>query len=272
MGSLTNFGENALVGHLCGSSYTPAATLYLALCTADPTDAATGASMNEVANSGSYARTAIAFGAAASRRVTQSGAVNFAAATGSWGTVTHWAIVDSATHGAGNALAYGALGASKSVVSGNTPSVPSGDVYVEISASAGGRGWTDFLANELLDHMFRNATYTQPATYLGLTTTTSSDSAAGTEASGGSYARVLINKAGGASPAWATVSAGATSLNQQTDFSVATGSWGTIVSSAIYDASTAGNMLMYDNNTTDQAVGDGDTWRYAAGEWDVSLS
>lgn len=272
MGSLTNYGETALVGHLCGSSYTSPANVYLALCTADPTDAATGASMNEVANANGYARQAISFGAPSARRVTQDAVVNFPAATGAWGTASHWAIVDSATYGAGNALAYGALGSSKVIVNGNTPSVPSADVYVEISASAGGSGWTTFLVHELLDHTFNNAAYTQPATYLGLTTTTSSDSAGGTEASGGSYARVLINKAGGASPAWAAVSGGATSLNQQTDFTVATGSWGTVVSSAIYDASTAGNMLMYDNNTTDQAVGDGDTWRYAAGEWDVSLT
>lgn len=272
MGSLSNYGENALVGHLCGTAYTPAATVYLGLATADPTDAATGASTNEVANSGSYARVAITLGAAASRRVTQSGAVNFTAATGSWSTVTHWFIADSATHGAGNVLAYGALGTSKSVVSGNTPSVSSADVYVEISASAGGRGWTDYVVNKLLDLMFRNVAYSQPATYLGLTTTTSSDATGGTEASGGSYARLLINKVGGASPAWATVSGGATALNQQTDFTAATGSWGTVVSSAIYDASSAGNMLAYDNNTADQAVASGDTWRYASGEWDLSLS
>ena len=102
MGSLTDYAETALLKHIgLEAAYTPAATLYLALCTADPTDAATGASMNEVANSGSYARTAIAFSAAASRRSTQSGAVTFPAATGSWGTVSNWAIVDSATYGAG---------------------------------------------------------------------------------------------------------------------------------------------------------------------------
>src|SRR5689334_21871545 len=110
MGSLSNYGENALVKHLfLEAAYSPAATLYLALATADPTEAATGASMNEVANSGSYARTAITFGAASSRRVTQSADVTFPTASGSWGTVTHWAIVDSGTHGAGNVLSYGAL-------------------------------------------------------------------------------------------------------------------------------------------------------------------
>src|SRR3954454_7278803 len=127
MGSLSNYGENALLKHITKeAAYSPAATLYLALATADPGEAATGASMNEIANSNSYARTAIAFGAAASRRVTQSGAVTFPTASGSWGTVTHWAVLDSATHGAGNVLATGAFAVAKAVVLNNTPSIASG--------------------------------------------------------------------------------------------------------------------------------------------------
>src|SRR5690242_4060466 len=114
MGSLSNYGETALVKHIVReTAYSPAATLYLALCTADPGEAATGASMNEIANSNGYARTAITFGAVASRRVTQNATVTFPAATGGQGTATHWAVVDSATHGAGNVLAYGALTNSK---------------------------------------------------------------------------------------------------------------------------------------------------------------
>jgi hypothetical protein len=274
MGSLTNYGENALMGHLFGTAYTPVATVYLALATADPTDAATGASMNEVANTGSYARKAITFGAAASRRVTQSGDVAFTAATGSWGTVTHWALVDSGTYGAGNVLAHGALGTSKSVVSGNTPTVPTTDVYVELTAS-GGIGTA--VANKLLDLMFRNQAYAQPSTYAALTTATISDSTVAgsmSEVSGGSYARVLVNKIGGASPAWDTISGGATSNANAITFTTATGSWGTVTSAAIVSSSSgAGDVICYDNsNVVDQAVASGDTVQFAAGAFDVALS
>lgn len=269
MGSLTNYLEAAFINHLCGTAFTPPATVYLALATADPGEAATGASMNEVANSGSYARVAIAFGAAASRRVTQNAAVNFAQLTAALGTATHYAIVDSATYGAGNALAYGAFGVAKSLISGNSPSVASGEIYVEISATGSGAGFTNTLVHSMLNLMLRNVAYSQPATYLGATTTVSSDSAAGTEVSGGSYARVLVNKAGGSSPAWATVSGGATSLANAVSLPVATAAWGTLVSSAIYDAATSGNMLVYDNNTADQAVATADTWQWVAGEWDL---
>lgn len=272
MGSLSNYAENALLNHITkNSAYTPVATVYLALCTADPTDAGTGASMNEVANSGSYARTAITFGAAASRRVTQSGAVTFPAATGSWGTVTHWAVVDSATHGAGNLLAYGAFGSSKSIVSGNTPSVASGAVYVDITT---GTGLSNYAANGFLDRMFRNQAFTIAANYIGLWTTTLSDSSTGAtagECSGGSYARVAINANGGASPAWGTVASGAVSNGAAVTFPTATGSWGTVVYSGICDASANGNMLWY-GDVIDQAVGSGDTASFATGDIDLAQS
>ncbi len=256
MGSLTNAGETALLNHITtNSAYTPVATLYLGFSTADPTNAATGASASECANSGSYARTAITFGAAASRRVTQSGAVVMPTATGSWGTVTHWFIADSATYGAGNVLAAGAFTASFAVVSGNTRTVPTTTIYVEITAS---NGLSNYAANGFLDRMFRNQAFTVSANYVGLTTATVSDSNTGstiTEVSGGSYARVQINTVGGASPAWAAVSSSALSNNDAVNFAVPSGSWSTITSAVICDASTAGNLLVYGNDVVDQLVG-----------------
>ena len=65
MGSFSNYLEDELVDHICNAAYTPPAAVYVALATADPTDAGTGASMSEVANTNGYARTAITFGAAA---------------------------------------------------------------------------------------------------------------------------------------------------------------------------------------------------------------
>lgn len=271
MGSLSDFSENALLNHICGTAYTPPAAVYLALCTADPTDAGTGASMNEVANSGAYARKAITFGAAASRVVTQSATVTFDQATGGWGTITHYAIVDSATHGAGNLLAYGALGTAKSVVSGNTPSVVSGQVTVAFSTGAMGTA----VANKLLDLMFRNTAYSQPSTYVALTTATlsdSSDAGSMSEVSGGSYARVLVNKAGGASPAWNSVASGATDNANAVTFATASASWGTVVAAAIVSSvSGAGDVIFWDNGVTDQLVGSGDSVQFAAGAIDLSI-
>lgn len=272
MGSLSNYAELKLLDHVLNTAYTPASTIYLALATADPTDAGTGASANEVANSGSYARTAITFGSAASRRSTQNATVTFPQATGSWGTVTHWFIVDSATYGAGNMLAYGSFAASKSIVSGNTPSVASSETYIEFSAGE----ISNYLALKLLDLMFKNTAYSKPSTYIALVTATVADTDTGstiTEPSGGSYARKQVNINGGSSPTWNLASSGAVTNAAQIDMATATGSWGTVVGIAITDSATtsAGNLLFYDNGMTDQAVGSGDTASFASGALTIQM-
>lgn len=273
MGSLSNYGENALVKHMfCETAYSPAATIYLALATGDPGETATGASMNECANANNYSRKAITFSAASARRVTQNGTVLFDEASGSWGTVSHWAIVDSGTYGAGNVLAYGAFAVSKSVVSGNTPSVASTETYVEITANT---GLSNYAANGFLDCMFRNQAFTVSGTHLGLTTATISDSSTVgtiTEVSGNNYSRKQVNAAGGALPAWEAATGNATQNANAITFATPSGSWGTITSTFVADAASSGNILMYDNGITDQAVGSGDTIQYAIGAFDFSQS
>jgi len=270
MGTLTDYSENLILTHIFNSSQTAPTTVYIALCTADPTDAATGASMNEVANSNGYARKAITFGAAASRRVTQSGDVTFDAVTGAGYTCSYWALVSSGTHGAGNVLAHGALSTSETFVAGNTPKIASGQAYVELPNTG---NFSDYLANKVLDWLFRNQAFTKPSTYVGYTTvipTVSSTGSTITEPSNG-YARVQVNVNGGSSPTWTTVSAGALDNTHAINFPDATGSQGTIVSMVICDASTSGNLLMF-GDITDQAVNSGDSISFAIGALDISIS
>jgi hypothetical protein len=265
MGSISDYLENELLDHVFNAAYTPAATVYLALHTADPTDDGSGAEANYT----SYARAAITFGAASSRRVTQSGAVTFPKSTGGSNTITHWSVFDASS--SGNMLAHGAFAASKSIVSGNTPSVASGEVYVEYSAGE----ISDYLSNKLLDLAFRNTAYSAPDTYLGLTTATISDSNTGstvTEVSGGSYARVQVNPNGGSSPTWDAAASGVVDNTHDVSFPEATGSWGTVVALGIFDASTSGNLLFYDNDLTDQAVSSGDTVTFPAGDIDIQMT
>jgi len=271
MGSFTDYLEGKFLDYVLNDgTFASPATVYMCLCTADPTDAATGASMNECANSNNYGRTAITFGAAASRTVTQSGDVDFPTASGSWGTVTHWAIADTDTYGAGNVLATGALSTQKSVVSGNTPSFPTTTVTVSYNA-----GYvSDYLANEFLDHAFGGSTYTAPATWCGLTTATiatSDDGDTVTEPSGNGYARKQVNVNGGSSPTWDLASSGVVDNTHDITFATPTGSWGTITSLGIFDASTSGNLLFLDNdNVVDQLVSVDDTVYFAAGDLDIS--
>lgn len=272
MGSITNFLEQELLDHVCNASYTAPTNLYLCLCTADPTDAATGASMNEVANANGYARTEITFAVAASRAVDQDAAVNFPQASGGgWGTVSHWCIASASGYGGGDALAHGAFSTSKTINDGDTPSVASGEIDVTYTAGE----ISNHLAEELLDHVFNNAAYTSPDTYLALFTTDCSDSTPGTEVSGGSYARVQINPNAGSAPKWDLAVSGDPSYVDNAgdvSFPTASADWGTVVSMAVMDAVTSGNMLFYDNAMTDKAVNNGDTAKFPAGDLDFQMS
>lgn len=114
--------------------------------------------------------------------------------------------------------------------------------------------FTDYLENKLIDDMFRGQAYTFPSTlYFGLLTAAPTDGTAGTEVTGGSYARVgvvssLANWAGtqgSGTTVASTGTSGTTSNNVAILFPQNTAAWGTIGWWAIYDALTGGNMLMW---------------------------
>ena len=271
MGTLSNYATTELVDHVFKAAYSPAATLYLALCTSAPTAASTGTNIVETDYSG-YSRKSFTgsstFGAAASRKVAQSSILEFAQASGvSTSDISHWAVCDAATNG--NMLAFGAYNSSWNVVSGNTPKIASGEIEISIGAS-GGAGFTDYAAHKMLDLMFRNQAWTSPnaTIHFGLSTATLSDSStSGTEPSGNGYAREPVPNT-----SIDAATAGVTTNSVAIEFDEPSGSWGTVVSLIVMDALTSGNMLAYDNsNVTDQAVGSGDTVQLAIGAFDVDL-
>jgi hypothetical protein len=125
--------------------------------------------------------------------------------------------------------------------------------------------FTDFLENKILDHVFRNTTYTPAATvHLALFTTVCSDSARGTEVTGSGYARQPT--------AFGAAAGGAISNTAIEAFTASGGNFGTVVCTGIEDAVSAGNQLCFDNDFVDTAVNDGDTLQFAAGDIDITLT
>ena len=123
MGSFTDYTENKVLDHITGKTAFTKPTAYVALFTAAPSDAGGGTEVT----GGSYARVATAgadWNAASAGATTNANAIAFPTATGSWGTVTHFALMDAST--AGNMLAWGALGTSKTVASGDTAQFAAG--------------------------------------------------------------------------------------------------------------------------------------------------
>lgn len=128
MAGLSDTYENrALDWVLVTGTPTRASGTWLALYTTAPTDSTAG---TEVTNANAYARQSVTFSAAASGSASNSATVTWPAATGSWGTVTSVAVVDSATYGAGNVIAYGNLSASQAVANTNVFEILSGQLVV----------------------------------------------------------------------------------------------------------------------------------------------
>ena len=137
MGSFSDDLEKKLLNHILGGGdYSRPATVYIGLWTSALNDASTGSTANEVSG-GSYVRKSVTnnstnWPAASGTTATKSNgtAITFAQATASWGTVTHFAILDAST--AGNILGWGTLTVSKAIGNGDTASFAIGDLDVTL--------------------------------------------------------------------------------------------------------------------------------------------
>jgi len=103
------------LNYMHGTTATPPAGFYLALCSSAPSNTQTGATIPELTSAGGYARQAVTFGASGAggspgnRRVLNN-VVNGTASTGAFSaSATYWAVTDSASIGAGNGYWYGPL-------------------------------------------------------------------------------------------------------------------------------------------------------------------
>lgn len=134
-GSASDYLENKLLNEVVGKTAYTMPTAYIALLTAVPDDADTGATLTEPSTGDGYARitTSGASWAAASGGSTSNAAIlTSATATGDWGTILAIALVDSATVGAGNVLVWGELATSKTVLSGDSLTFAVGDLVITL--------------------------------------------------------------------------------------------------------------------------------------------
>ena len=128
MAEFSNYLENALINAtLRNTSYTSPATVYIGLYTSDPTDANTGTEVS----GGSYTRTAVTMGAPSNGVSTNTAAVEFPQASGSWGTVGWIGILDATS--SGNLLYHTALDTSKTISSGDIFKIAIGGLSVTLA-------------------------------------------------------------------------------------------------------------------------------------------
>ena len=115
----------------------------------------------------------------------------------------------------------------------------------------------------VLTWTFTNNAVTRPtAWYIGLFTAAPGEAGGGTEVSGNGYAR---------QSAAFTVAGNAASNSASIDFPAATGSFGTVTHTAVFDALTGGNQIAYAALTTPKLVDTGDILRFPTGDIIVTL-
>ena len=128
-------------------------------------------------------------------------------------------------------------------------------------------GFSDYWENKILDHIFGKGSYTPPTIYVGLSTADPTDDGSGlSEPSGNGYARVQTSASD-----WNAASNGSLDNAGNITFAQASGNWGTITHFALFDATTAGNMLAYGVLSQSKSISESDTARFQAGDLRISL-
>lgn len=170
MVDLSYYAKLTVLKHLFNIElYTPKSLIYLALCTGDPgVSSSTGVISNEVTNSNNYSRTHIHY-AGASGKVQPEGDIVFPTPTGSWGSITHWAIMESASYGVGEALAYGSFFSPFYPSSGSPVRIEAARFIISLDYNA---GISSTLVNLILRLLFCAASLPVDTISIALTKTT----------------------------------------------------------------------------------------------------
>lgn len=126
---------------------------------------------------------------------------------------------------------------------------------------------SNYSESALLNHLLRNTPFVQPAgLYVGLFTVSPDDAGGGTEVNGNNYARVAAAFAPttGTNPTVAVSSVDIT-------FPTPSGSWGTVVAFAVFDALTGGNFLFWGSLSVSKTISASDVIKYLAGNLQITL-
>lgn len=135
--------------------------------------------------------------------------------------------------------------------------------------------FSNYLENAIMNNLLGQAS--MPAisnVYFGLYTAGPNDastgSSGGTEVSGTDYARVNVANNTTNFPTISGTNGTKTNANAIA-WPTAGGSWGTVTHYGVFDAATGGNLLFHGSLASAKAIGTGDAFSVAAGDFTLSL-
>lgn len=261
-GSISDALEIKLLDHvLKNDAFSVPGDIYIGLSTADPGE--NGATDTPPVGNGYARKVCNSWDGAGSRATANAIAVEFPEASGSWGTVSHFTIYDALS--GGNFLAHSNVTVSKTIGAGDNASFAIGDIDVVFSPG----GISTYLANELLDHIFKvGGGYSQPGQiWVALADTTIIDTTTGTTISepGENYVRKQHE-------AYDAAASGASENDGAITFITADAAWGAVSDVALIDASSTGNILFYAALDAGKTIGNGDTAQFVDGALDFTMT
>ena len=125
MSAMSDYLELKVLDHVLSvTAYTMPSNVYVGLSTGSFGDDNSGTELS----GNNYTRKEASFSAASSGEITTSGTVEFNAATGSWGAISHFGIFDAST--SGNLLIHGAFAAAKTIATGDILRINAGDLDI----------------------------------------------------------------------------------------------------------------------------------------------
>ncbi len=125
MSAMSDYLELKFLDHFTGRAATSApSAVYVGLSTGSMADDNSGTELK----GNNYSRKAVTFAAASGGSISSNAAVEFDAASGSWGTVSHWAIYDASS--SGNQLFHGSFTTGKAIGSGDILKIASGSLTI----------------------------------------------------------------------------------------------------------------------------------------------
>jgi len=252
MSAFSDYLESRITSWLKSSPFPSApTTVYCGLFDGDPTDSGSGATeVTTDINTGG--RVAVSYGATNDGTITNDTQVDFGASANN-ASVSHFGIYDSQT--SGNLLFHAPLASSRSINSGDPVLFSVNNLTITVGGKL-----SDFMENALADWTKGTAFPSAPSdVYCALFDGDPTDTG-----SGGVEVTSSVNSAGRVAIPLGIPSDGSVSNNADVDFGNSDGTV-SISHIGIYDAQSAGNLLIHSPLTVTRTINTGDPVKFTTG-------
>lgn len=259
MSNFSNYGENWLCNFICSRAEPLGSTFDIALLSSADDSSFTelsweGYSRQQIARSltswcGTQGADSVTPSSGNSHTTSNNEAINFGVVQSN----VEVAAIGLFTNG--NYFAYNNLTTPLQFAAGDEVLLEKGTLLCRLGESS---GITDWLSNKLIDFIWRNASFSYPATqYVAFFNLPPTNAGGGMEVVGGGYSRVGINSSG-----WTSPSDGTIVNTNAVVFNTPSSMWGSVTACGVYDSPNGGNLLWWAEVPPKTIVAGGGTPRF----------